>query len=116
MASKLKLKPNATFKYSVFIPVAGSDSEPVLFEFRSKTHDEYSKLLKDVAERHGKPMDDSEELKNSVDTVMDFTVGWDLPEAFTRENLTELLQNYIGSGRVIFRAYIDELGKARLGN
>lgn len=105
MASKLKLKPDATFKYSVFIPVAGSESEPVLFEFRAKTQDEFDKFIKSLAS-----------FENDVDVLMDFVVGWDLPEEFTRENLTALLQNYIGAGRVICKGYIDEISKARLGN
>lgn len=105
MASKLKLNPAATFKYSVLIPVPGNASETVAFEFRSKTQDEFDKFAQSVGDK-----------ENDVELLMDFIVDWDLPEQFTRENLARLLQNYIGSGFVIYKAYMDELSKARLGN
>jgi hypothetical protein len=47
---------------------------------------------------------------------MEVASGWDLEDEFTRENVEELLKNYIGSAYQIFDTYIKEIVQARRGN
>ena len=105
MSSKLKLKHDATFKHSVQIPVAGGDFEKVVLEFRSKTQKELNAFVEKIST-----------YDTDTDMLMDFVVGWDVVETFSRDNLDVLLDNYIGSGSLILKSYLNEIGKARLGN
>ena len=43
-------------------------------------------------------------------------LDWDLDDAFTVENVELLLQNYMGAALAIYRAYVDELVKAKAKN
>lgn len=105
MSSKLKLKPNPTFKHAVLIPVPGADAEAVEFEFRARTQKE----LTAFAEKIG-------DYPTDTDLLLDFVAGWDIDAEFNAANVTALLENYPGCGQRILQGYLDENGKARLGN
>lgn len=105
MSSKLKLKPNPTFRHSVPIPVPGSEDVTVEFEFRARTGTE----LVGFAGKIG-------EYGSDAEMVADFVVGWNLDEAFNTENLAVFLDNYPLCWQRILRAYFDEQSKAKLGN
>ena len=102
--SKLKLQPNPTFTAKVGIPVAGASDVSVEFTFRHRTRDE----LKAFIEASGGREDE--------DTILEMASGWELADAFTRENVSLLVQNYIAAGRAVFDKYVAELAKAREGN
>ncbi|MGH8430341.1 MAG: phage tail assembly chaperone [Solimonas sp.] len=103
--AKLKLNPDPTFKAKVRISVAGAD-EPVEveFTFKHRTKDELQKFIEASASRE------------DADNVLEMASGWELADAFTREAVDVLAQNYITAPRAIFDRYIDELVKAREKN
>lgn len=99
----LKLKPDPTFKAKIGIPVFEGDPVPVEFTFKHRTQD----ALKVFNEGASRP---------DIDFVMDVITGWDLTDAFTRENVALLLQNYHGAGNAISIGYVKALHGVRLGN
>lgn len=100
----LKLKPDPTFKAKVAIAVPGGADAQVEFTFKHRTREE---LIKYLQECEGRVYED---------TVMECAVGWELEDAFTRENVSLLLQNYMTAGKAIHETYQDELLKARTKN
>lgn len=102
--SKLKLVANPTFKAKVGIPVAGGEPVEVELIFKHRTKKDLEAF---IASREG---------KDDTDTFMEMVEGWNLDEPFNRENAETLLQNYIGAALEIFRAYLDELVKAKQKN
>ncbi len=77
---------------------------PVEFNFKGRTKDEFKSFIDTIGDRE------------DVDVILDIATGWELEEAFGRESVELLLQNYLGSARVIIEKYIGELTAARLGN
>ncbi len=100
----LKLKPDPTFKAQVAIPLHGGGETKVEFDFQHRTRDELEAWLKAGADR------------DDVDAVLEAARGWELVEPFDRENVSELVQNYIGAARAVVDTYVRELSQARLGN
>lgn len=95
MATKFRLQPNPTFKADVSIPRAGEEDGKLTFTFRHKP-------FKDVGP-------ECLEGKNAVDFIMDITEAWALPEAFSRENMEVLLDNYPGAFNAITTKFYSEL-------
>lgn len=102
--AKLNLTASPTFTAKVMIPVPGAKPSPVMFTFKSRTKDQFKAFLENMADRE------------DVDAIMEVTSGWDLDDAFGKDNIEELTQNYIGSARAILETYINEQAAARLGN
>lgn len=112
MATKITLQPNPSFKHTVYLPVAGND-EPVALElvFKHKTRSQIQEIFTNgFAPQYGEGAD------GDTKFFMDFVSGWDIDADFTAENVTLFLENYSGSGRFIWTEYINEIGKARVGN
>lgn len=101
---KFSLAAKPTFTARVSIPVPGKAPEPVEFTFKGRTRDEFKEFIDTLAERE------------DADVVMDICCGWELEEAFDRENVDLLIQNYLGAARAIIEKYLSELTQARLGN
>lgn len=102
--AKLTLDPNPTFDYPVSIPRPGLDPVAVRFTFRHRG-------LRDVQDWL-KALDGRED----ADIVMDMASGWELDDAFTRENVAALCDNYGGASRAIYDTYLRELRGAREKN
>ena len=102
--AKLQLTASPTFRCNVLIPVPGKKPVPVEFNFKGRTKDEFKSFIDTIGDRE------------DVDVILDIATGWELEEAFGRESVELLLQNYLGSARVIIEKYIGELTAARLGN
>lgn len=102
--AKLQLTASPTFKCNVLIPVPGKKPVPVEFNFKGRTKDEFKAFIDTLGDRE------------DVDMILDIATGWELEEAFGRDSVELLLQNYLGSARVIIEKYIGELTAARLGN
>ena len=102
--AKLQLTASPTFKCNVLIPVPGKKPVPVEFNFKGRTKDEFKSFIDTIGDRE------------DVDVILDIATGWELEEAFGRDSVELLLQNYLGSARVIIEKYIGELTAARLGN
>lgn len=102
--AKLQLTASPTFKANVLIPVPGKKPVPVEFNFKGRTKDEFKSFIDTIGDRE------------DVDVILDIATGWELEEAFGRDSVELLLQNYLGSARVIIEKYIGELTAARLGN
>lgn len=100
----LKLKADPTFRVPVKIPVPGGPSEAVAFIFKHRTRSELIDFQKWVED------------KTNFEVVDACVVGWDLTDEFTRQNIEQLLDSYIGATKAILRTYMDELTGARLGN
>lgn len=102
--AKLSLTSAPTFRSNVLIPVPGKKPVPVEFNFKGRTKDEFKAFIEGIGDRE------------DVDVILDIATGWELEDAFGRESVELLLQNYLGSARVIIEKYIGELTAARLGN
>lgn len=98
----LTLKP--TFPATVAIPVPGAPAEEIQFTFKGRTRDQFKEFVESL------------EGRNNVDVILDVASGWELEDAFTRENIETLDQNYIAAGAAILDKYILEMNKARRGN
>jgi len=96
MATKFELQPKPTFKANVEIPRAGEDAGVLTFTFRHKSADQ----IKEMEKREG---------ATAVDFLSEIIEGWALPEPYTRENLTVLLDNYLGAAGAITEQYYAEL-------
>jgi hypothetical protein len=106
--TKVTLAVEPTFQAPVTIPAPGGKLDPVTFTFKYRTKDEL--------DAYSKSMEKNVESISNVDVVMGIAEGWDLDDAFTRENVERLLQKFHAAAGVISRAYITELTQARLGN
>ena len=106
MAAKLTLNPKPTFKHTVMIPVPGEQPHPVEFTFHGKTQKQYSEMLEQIANGES----------SEAERFMLFVAGWDVAADFTKENVEQFLQSYIGAGTLLLREYTDELTKAARGN
>ena len=102
--AKLTLTSSPTFKASVLIPVPGKKPVPVEFNFKGRTKDEFKAFFDGIGDRE------------DAEVILDIATGWELEDAFGKESVELLLQNYIGAARVIIEKYIGELTAARLGN
>jgi hypothetical protein len=102
--AKLTLKAAPTFKAKVGIPVPGSSPVAVEFTFKHRTKSELEEFVKSRA-----GVDD-------IDSVMDMAEGWELAEAFDREAVAILLDNYAGAALALYIAYVDELLQAKRKN
>lgn len=102
--AKLKLVANPTFKAKVPIPMAGGEIVEVQMTFKHRT----KAALDDWV--------NSREGKSDSDLFLDMVDGWELDDAFNKENVDLLLENYIGAGLATYKTYLDQLVQARLGN
>ena len=102
--AKLTLTASPTFKATVKIPVPGGKAAPVEFKFNGQTKDQFKAWLEKLAD-----MED-------LDALMEIVSGWDLEDPFNADNVSQLLQSYVGAARVILETYINEISAARLGN
>lgn len=101
---KLSLMAQPTFFADVPIPVAGKGEVKVKFEFKHRTRDELEAWLKSRGER------------TDVQAMLDMVKSWELDDEFNAENMTTLLQSYVGAARATIDTYIDHLIKGRSGN
>lgn len=104
--AKLKLDPNPTFDYAVAIPVAGGDPVAVRFTFKHRSRKDVLAWVESLK--------DSE--STDVDQVMAVATGWELDDAFTREHVEALCENYGGASRAILDTYMREIRGAREKN
>lgn len=102
--AKLKLVAEPTFKAKVGIPVIGADPVQVEMTFKHRTRTALQEWLK------------SRDGKTEVEVFMDFVQGWDLEDAFNKENALLLVENYHGAALVALQAYVEQLSQAKLGN
>jgi hypothetical protein len=103
----LKLQANPTFKAKVAIPIPGGDSVPVEFEFKHMTKDALTAFME-------KQQTDGGSFDTIAHEVAILFLGVD--QAFSKDALTLLLQNYMAAAREIAGAYAHELSKAKSGN
>lgn len=101
---KLILKAAPTFKAKVSIPVPGAAAVDVEFTMKGRTRTEFKDFVAGLKDRE------------DVDALMDICTGWDLDDAFTRENIEILTENYLGAARAVIEKYFSEITNARLGN
>lgn len=102
--TKFSLSVAPTFKAKVLIPVPGKAAEPVEFTFKGRTREQFKEFIENLKDRE------------DVDVVMDIASGWELEDAFDKESVELLTDNYLGSARAIIEKYLSELTQARLGN
>lgn len=102
--ARLSLNAAPTFSAKVGIPVAGADPVPVLVTFKHRTRRDLDEFIKTRADQ------------SDADTFMEMVVGWDLEDAFNRENVERLLDNYIGTALATYRVYVDQLIQGKTKN
>ena len=88
------------------IPVPGEQPHPVEFTFHGKTQKQYGEMLEQMTKADG----------SEAERFMLYVAGWDVAADFTKENVEQFLQSYIGAGALLFREFTDELTKAARGN
>ena len=101
---RFSLTAAPTFRSKVLIPVPGGDSASVEFVFKGRTREAFKDFIDSIKDRE------------DVDVILDIATGWDLDDAFEKENIEKLTQNYLGAARAIIEKYLSELTQARLGN
>jgi hypothetical protein len=101
---KLVLTANPTFKAKVMIPVAGAPAVPVEFTFKHRSKEAFSDWLKNISD------------KEDPDLVLEVASGWELEDAFDRDNIALMCENYMGAARALIEKYISEQTAAKLGN
>lgn len=102
--AKFSLAVKPTFKAKVSIPVPGQAPELVEFTFKARSRDDFKEFIDGLKDRE------------DVDVILDIASGWELEDAFDKDNLELLTQNYLGAARAIIEKYLSELTQARLGN
>lgn len=102
--SKFSLSATPTFKSKVLIPVPGKQAEPVEFTFKGRTREQFKDFVENLKDRE------------DADVILDIASGWELEDAFDKENVELLTENYLGAARAIIEKYLSELTQARLGN
>lgn len=102
--AKIKLTTAPTFKAKVSIPIPGGRPADVEFTFKARAKPEFKEFMEGMRDRE------------DIDVVMDCVSAWELDDVFSRENVDQLLQSYIGAARAIITRYIEELTAQRLGN
>ena len=101
---KFSLSSAPTFKAKVLIPVPGKTAESVEFTFKGRTREQFKDFIESLK--------DSED----ADVIMQIASGWELEDAFDKDNVQQLVDNYLGAARAIIDKYLGELTAARLGN
>lgn len=102
--AKLKLVAAPSFKAKVPIPVAGGDPVEVEMTFKHRTKAALDEFVK------------TRESKSDAESLMAMVEGWDLEDAYTKENVDLLLENFIGAALATYRVYVEELVGARVKN
>lgn len=95
--TNFKLQPDPTFKAKVRVPVAGAAPAEVVFTFKHRSKSDFDRFM---AQSEGRP---------DADFLLDIAEDWDLADAFTRENLELLVQNYGGAAVAISSTYVTQL-------
>lgn len=113
--AKFKLNPDPTFKAKVGIYRPGVGAEQVEFVFKYRNEEDRVAFIE--------ALDPNLPL---IDVAMEIVCGWNLEDAFTKENIELLANNYSGSPYKdgsrrhlmlsIWHTYLEELTGARLGN
>lgn len=99
------LVPDPTFKAKVDIPVPGKKPQKIEFTFKWRDADDFKTFMEGLGN-----------YDSDTDAVLEFVTAWELADAFNRENVEQLVKNYIGSAKALIQAYISENAGARLGN
>lgn len=99
------LVPEPTFKAKVAIPIPGKKPQNIEFTFKWRDGD----ALKEFVDALGN-------FDTDTDAAMEFATGWDLADAFSRENVEKLIKNYPGAAKALVTTYLGENAGARLGN
>lgn len=102
--AKLSINAAPTFKAKVGIPIAGGESVEVEFTFKHRTKPQLDEFVAACAD------------KSDADTFMEMVSGWDFAEEFSADAVKTMTENYIGAGLATYRAYLDELVKAKVKN
>jgi hypothetical protein len=111
--AKFKLQPAPTFKAKVGIHRPGETPAEIEFTFKYRDQEERKEFFSGASEL------------SDIDFMMEIVCGWELEDAFTKDNLTLLANNWMGTplngqprslGIAIAHRYVEELSGARLGN
>lgn len=117
MTAKFNLVPNPTFKSDVTIPRAGAEDGVLTFTFKHMPRSSLEALEKTLREKTKQQIDSGEYSSvPMVDFLAEIAEGWALPEAFGKENLLVLLENYPRAFDAIATVYTRELMALREKN
>lgn len=102
--AKFTLTASPTFKATVQVPVPGAKPADIEFTFKGRTREAFKDFIDSIKDRE------------DAEVIMDIASGWDLDDAFEKDNIEKLTQNYLGAARAVIEKYLSELTQARLGN
>ena len=101
MSAKFKLVPNATFKHTVFIPMAGSEDAELEMTFKHKSTRGLADEQKAYAEKFDRVLKmknaekrDEEIVKIQIEFLRMFCAGWEVADEFSDENIATTMANY----------------------
>lgn len=105
MLKPFSLDIEPTFTKRVPIPVPGKKPHEVEFTFKHRNQEALRAFLEGLPQ-----------MESDTDAVMEVACGWELQDAWERDNVHKLVTNYLGAAKAILDVYIHENSGARLGN
>jgi hypothetical protein len=106
---QINLDSEPEFRLPVKIPRLGQEAAEVQFTFKHRTVDEFAQLETEAQAPEFTKVSDEE-------LVLMVASGWGLKDEFTQANVRALCQKYPGAAFAVWKAYMDEYTRARLGN
>ncbi|KAB0586184.1 phage tail assembly chaperone [Comamonas kerstersii] len=103
---KFTLAAEASFTLPVLIPRLGLPDAELQVNFKARSPEEMAALDKKFRE----------EKVADVAAVQEVASGWELPDAFTAENIAAAQAKHPGFAGAVIKAYFREYERVRLGN
>lgn len=126
MAKVVLGKRPANFKHTVTFPMLDGTEGSIEVSYRYRTRAEFGKFIDEVfaASKEERPAEDEfswaalmEKTSGAnADYVMQAVEGWNLDEAFTRENVQQLADELPAAVTAIMDTYRTAITAGRLGN
>jgi Phage tail assembly chaperone len=115
--AKLALVQHPTFKATIEAHIPGSEPCTLELTFKYRTRKDFLAFDKTFPRgEDGFLNEQSFEMLNTAQGFMQFVVGWELPDAFTPDNVDILLDNYYFLGVQAFMKYQTEIVSVRSKN
>lgn len=112
---KLNLEPTFTATLSLTVPGKKEPGELSL-TFRYMGLKEYAEWVVSSVEKKNDEGEVIRPMKSNVAAFMEFVVGWEFKEEFSKANVETFLNNYPAAFAEILGAYCDFLLESRLKN
>lgn len=106
-----QLTPNPTFEKKIEIPVPGGSVQILELEFKYLPKKEFAAFSEKIMDCH-KNADDVK----AVGLLFDIVKGWNVDAELNKKNFNQLTENYPLAAIQIYKAYAEEIFRAKAGN